>query len=127
MSLLTSGQAALITRQQAAAVSGNTLTYRRGNTTVDLTNKAWTGRTVFASNLEGGARIEFGDRDYLIPVANLTALGEPTTGDRISETIGSTVCTFEVMTPDTGEPSWRYSDQTRTVYRVHTKQVKKSG
>jgi len=126
LSLLSLGQAALIARQKVAAVSGNTLIYRRGNTTIDLTNLAWTGRTVFASNLEGGARIEFGDRDYLIAVADLT-FGEPRTGDRITETVGGVDYTFEVMTPDTGEPSWRFSDQGRTVYRLHTKQVKKSG
>ncbi len=121
-SLLTRGQTALIERQQVAAVSGNTISYQRGVQSIDLTNIAWTGRTVFASNMDDAARIEFGDRDYLIPVANLT-FGEPQIGDRIAETVGSTIHTFEAMTPDTGEPAWRYSDQGRTVYRIHTKEV----
>ncbi len=121
-SLLSRGQTALIERQQVAAVSGNTIIYTRGVESIDLTNIAWTGRTVFASNLDDAARIEFGDRDYLIPVANLT-FGEPKIGDRIAETILGVIHTFEIMTPDTGEPAQRYSDQGRTVYRVHTKEV----
>ena len=77
---------------------------------------------MFASNLIDGARIEFGDRDYLITAADLT-FGEPALGDRITESIGSEGSrTFEVMTPNTGEPAWRYSDQGRTVWRIHTKE-----
>ncbi len=122
MSLLSRGQAALVARQQVAATSGNAIRYTRGAVSVDLTGKAWVGRTVFASNLDGGARVEWGDRDYLIPVADL-AMGSPQMGDRVTETIGGVDVVFEVQTPDTGEPAERFSDQGRTVYRVHTKQV----
>lgn len=114
-------------QMQAAAVSGNTLTYTRtGHTVLTLTNIAWEGRTVFATNVEGGARIEFGDRDYLIPVESLVLTGtavEPAIGDRITETIDGTATIFEVMLPDTGEPAWRYSGPDRNVWRIHTKEV----
>lgn len=103
--------------QSAAGVS---VTYTRGATSITLT--AVVGRTVFASNAEGGPRIEFGDRDYLVAVAALT-LGTPTLGDRITETIDGAVVTFEAQTPDTGEPCWRYSDPERTTYRIHCKRV----
>lgn len=130
MSRLARGQQALIARQQVGAVTGNTITYTRkgGAGTVDLTSKAWTGRTVFRRNQMsdlGAAAVVFGDRDYLIPVADLTVSGttfEPIRGDRITETIGGTATVFEVISP-VGEPEVRFSDPGRTVYRVHTKKV----
>lgn len=103
--------------QTAAAVS---VTYSRGAETITITT-AVVGRTVFASNVEGAARIEFGDRDYLIPVDDLT-FGVPAIGDRITETVDGTAKVFEVVTPDTGEPAWRYSDPQHTVWRIHVKQ-----
>ena len=119
------GQAALIRRQKAAR--GVSVTYARGSTTFALT--AWDGRTLFSvrPGEPGGAAAVWGDRDYLFAVADFAAFGfatpSPLIGDRISETIGGTAVTFEVMTPDSGEPAVRYSDQTRTVWRVHTKRV----
>lgn len=104
------------------AAFGVSVTYARGAQQVTVAD-AVVGRTVFASNQQGAARVEFGDRDYLIPVASLTALGEPAVGDRITDTVNGTVMTFEVKKPGTGEPAWRYSDPGRTTYRLHTKRV----
>lgn len=61
------------------------------------------------------------DRDVLIPVAELTAAGiaEPVAGDRVR--IGTLV--LEAFEPD-GERAWRYSDATRTMYRIHCRAVK---
>ena len=103
--------------QDAAGVS---VTYTRGVQTLSLT--AVVGRTVFASNAEGGPRIEFGDRDYLVKVADLT-LGVPKVGDRVAQTVDTVAMVFEVQNPETGEPAWRYSDPARTVYRIHCKRV----
>lgn len=129
MSRLSRGQAALIARQKAGATTGQTITYtRKAGGTVDLTSKAWVGRTVFRRNQmndASGAAVVFGDRDYLIPVDDLTSGGtafEPIRGDRITETINGTATTFEVIA-QLGEPEQRFSDQDRTVYRVHTKKV----
>jgi hypothetical protein len=72
-----------------------------------------------------GPAVAWGERDYLIPVASLVIAGGPTTpkrGDRVTETIDGAPVTFELQTPP-GEPEWRFSDQTRTVYRVHVKRV----
>lgn len=111
----------MIRRKKQA--DGRSVTYTRGDSSLSLT--AWLGRTLFsrlASPGVGGAAVEWGDRDYLVAVADLT-LGEPALGDRITETINGTAVVFEVLTPDTGEPAWRYSDPTRTVWRIHTKRV----
>lgn len=104
---------------QGQVAGGRTVAYTRGATSVTIT--AVLGRTLFASNEEGGPRVEFGDRDYLVNVAALAALGfgEPRVGDRVTDA----GLTFEVQTPDVGEPAWRYSDPGRTDYRLHTKQV----
>jgi hypothetical protein len=106
---------------QAAQVAGVTVTYTRGGTTRTLS--ALEGRTVFASQQEGAPRIEFGDRDYLIELADLTAFGDPQIGDRITETLAGVQRVFEVRTPGTGEPAWRWSDPGHTRYRVHTTRV----
>jgi hypothetical protein len=96
--------------------------------TVTLT--MWVGNTKFALDPKspGGARVQFGDRDYLVAVADfLAAVGAnatPVKGDRIQDVDnnGNTIV-YELSTP-TGEPVWRYSDQTRQVLRLHTKRAK---
>lgn len=104
--------------QTAAGVS---VTYaRQGETTLSLT--AIPGRTVFSSTLDGAAKIEFGDRDYLVEAADLT-YGEPALGDRITEVIDGTTTVFEIVTPNTGEPAWRWSDPSHTRWRIHCKKV----
>ncbi|MBN9521084.1 hypothetical protein J0H58_21625 [bacterium] len=104
------------------AALGGAVTYTRGAQQIPVAD-AVVGRTVFSSNQQGAARVEFGDRDYLIPVASLTALGEPTAGDRITDVVNGVELTFQVQKPGTGEPAWRYSDPGRTTYRIHTKRV----
>lgn len=97
-------------------------TYTRGATTITLTISP--GRTIFASNRQGGARIEFGEIDFLIDVADLVigSATAPAEGDRLAVTIRGIVYAFEIM-PVSGEPAWRYSDQYRTRFRIHCKEV----
>jgi hypothetical protein len=71
----------------------------------------------------GGVRMEWTDRDFLIPAAHLVLAGSPVTpqrGDRIRETVGAHALVFEVMAPGK-EPPWRWSDPFRKVLRIHTK------
>lgn len=123
MSRRTNAAAALNSRQQKAQTTGNTITYTRvsGGPDVDLTNKAWDGSTAFrrigVSDV-GAAAVVFGDRDYLIPAADLGF--EPERGDRITETINGTPTVYEIVAP-LDEPDWRWSDSGETRYRVHTK------
>ena len=102
----------------AAAVS---VTYARGANSINLTPIV--GRTVFASNMDGGARIEFGERDYLIFASDMASLGVPAEGDRITEVIDGLTSVFEVVPPATGEPAWRWSDPGHTTYRIHMKRA----
>lgn len=90
---------------------------------------AWTGtagldETATPSGGTTSARLTTRERDYLITLADLvtqTPAGRlPVEGDRITETIGGTACTFEVCKRG-AEPCWRFSDRERTRVRVHTK------
>jgi hypothetical protein len=110
----------LFPKVQAAA--GESVTYTRGATTLSLT--AVVGRTIFSSTIETvGARIEFGERDYLILASDLSSLGTPALGDRITETVGGSTRVYEVLPPASGDPPWRWSDPGMTIFRIHVKQV----
>lgn len=104
----------------AKKAAGVSITYTRSASVLPI--EAVVGRTVFASNSLDGPRVEYGDRDYLIEAADLT-IGEPAIGDRITQIIDGVSRVFEVMTPGTGEPAWRWSDPANTTYRIHCKRV----
>lgn len=101
--------------QALDTAAGVTVTYARGVERVTV--RAVVGRTVFASNAAGEARVEFGERDYLIRAADL-AFGEPARGDEIIDADG---VTWALMTPEAGGPAWRWSDPEQTTWRIHTK------
>ena len=113
---------ALVARRKAT--DGVSVTYTRGTTSAVLT--AIPGATVYSSIADGGARVEIGQRDYLIAVADLVLGGvvtAPAIGDRIQETVNGQALVFECQTPDNGEPAFRYGSQWRGWYRLHTKRV----
>lgn len=113
--------------EQMAEVAGVEVTYTQGDTTALL--DAEYGRTAFRQQPPGpgGASLIWGDRDYFIAAAAFAAAGiaKPLESDLIVEVIDGQECVFKVMPTDTGEPAVRYSDNTRTKWRIHTKQVPK--
>ena len=124
MGLLARGQALL--NRTFSEYEAVTVIYVRGELSAPVC--AWRGRTLFAvePKRQGGARVEWGEMDYLLLLADLydAGFGEPAEGDRIVDTFcepaGET--TFEVM-KNLAEPAWRYSDHGRTRARVHAKRV----
>lgn len=128
--LIERGRAALVNRQQQAAAPAGPVIYHRNSdgATVDLTGKAWIGQTKFRVNdLDGGTRLIWSDRDYLIPAADLAVDGVaflPSKHDWVEETLPAPEGNqrFEVL-PYNDEPEWRYADPQRTILRVHTKRV----
>lgn len=140
MGLLERGREALIRRQQQAAAPSGAVVYHRASDglTCDLTGLAWVGRTAFrvadspagtrlGEEQQGGSRVQWSDRDYLVPAADLVISGVPivpAAGDWFEEVLPAPEGTqrFEVL-PFNGEPEARYSDPQRTVWRVHTKRV----
>ena len=138
------GQKALM--QRLSVTAGRQITYSYGTLSgqppvytpvgeavFSLTNSLgmWVGRTMFSRMAKGpgAATVEWGDRDYLCSVwdfFNLVGDGGsalPVRGDRITDTDEDGVTmVFELQTP-TGEPVWRYSDQTLQTFRLHCKRV----
>lgn len=121
MATLAERAAAMLTRRMKQT-HGVSVVYSRATTGGAVTLTAWVGRTVFASNNDGGPAVEFGERDYLIEAADLT-LGEPEEADIVTEVIAGVSLRFRVSRPSTGEPAWRWSDPARTVLRVHCVRV----
>ena len=98
--------------------------YMRGTDSVAL--NATVGRTVFEQADELGVIDRTESRDFLVRASDLVlagALPTPKAGDRITETDGALVHTYEVNAPG-GEPPWRYSDPHRIALRIHTKRIK---
>lgn len=123
MGLLHRGQAMLNRRMNQAG--GVAITYTRGATTITIAagEGVWVGEARFAVNVEGGPKIVWGDRAYLIEVAAIAALGEPQEGDRIAETVNGVAKLYEVMLPGTGDPAERPSNREETRWRVNCKRV----
>ena len=98
--------------------------YQRGDEQVSL--QATIGRTLLKlDDGSGGVRMEWTDRDFLIPAADLVLGGSvtlPRRGDRIREMAGDGELVYEVLAPG-GEPPWRWSDHHRQRLRIHTKQI----
>jgi len=101
----------------------STVTYRRGGDSVELS--ATVGRTRYESADDHGLIVKSEARDYLLRASDLILGGSTTTperGDRIEETIGASVYSYEPF-PLGGEPLWRYSDPLNETIRIHTRHV----
>jgi hypothetical protein len=120
--LLASGLSWLTGQMQAHA--SQPVVYQRGTSQVGLC--ATFGRTLLKlDDGFGGVRMEWTDRDFLIPAGELKFGSTPTLpqrGDRIRETKNGATYIFEVMAPGK-EPPWRWSDPFRRMLRIHAKQV----
>lgn len=96
-----------------------------GELTVSIIN-CWVGQTRFRTNVGSFSRLDFSDRDYLIPVDELTLDGDlvqPQENDWIEQIInGKPSQQFKLIAPE-GEPVWRYSDPQETLYRCHCKKM----
>lgn len=119
--------AAMLARGMKAAnsVAGVvvTVTYTRRPNSYTL--EEWHGRGMEVNDLQTGARFRISEREFFLTVADMVAAGldEPRYGDRIQRAGETDV--YEVLDPQTiGEPAWRFSDNERTIYRIHTKLVK---
>jgi hypothetical protein len=87
----------------------------------------WLGNTLFAGLTEHSVSVQWGELDVMVVAADLvlptTGLTTPHAGDRLAFVHNGVACTFEVASPDTGEPAWRPEGQYRTRYRIHLKRI----
>lgn len=93
------------------------------DTSIPLT--VYVGNTLFKIEDRDGQRMEWGDRDYLIPVVDLNVadvLFQPAKGHYIEEVLDNVTVIFELSAPS-NEPVWRWSDPEHITYRIHTKRM----
>ncbi|MDY3555307.1 hypothetical protein R5W24_004448 [Gemmata sp. JC717] len=106
---------------QLEEAAGEPITYTRGNQTFALT--AVVGQTLVSESEEGPARVAVSERDYLIAAAGFP-FATPAIGDVIGQTVGGVPLVFSIQSTDSGDPAWRYSDQTRAMWLIHVKRKK---
>lgn len=107
--------------QQRKSYLAKTVTYRRGNSEVEIAD-ATRGRTQVNLASEEGVEIASQVDDWIFDPANLVLDGAatlPLIGDEIEETVGSQTFLFRVAKAADGE-AWRYTDSTKQAIRVHT-------
>lgn len=102
------------------------IVYHRGDEDIPITT-TWFGRQLFRIMDGTNSRVEWSDRDFLIPVEDLVFNNirvEPQRGDWIEVTFiqPKGYQRFEVAAPENEKP-WRYSDPAGRLYRVHTKEM----
>jgi hypothetical protein len=125
--LLARGQAML--NRTFQGMEGVAVTYTRlvGGVEREVALTGWLGNTLFAGLTEQDVSVQWGEIDVLFVAADLvlptTGATTPHAGDRLAFTLQGTAMVFEVASPDTGEPAWRWSDHFRTRLRVHCKRV----
>lgn len=101
----------------------STVQYVRGSQSAAVA--ATVGKTTFELDDGYGVLVRNESRDFLVLAADLVLGGVltlPERGDRIQETQGTAMFTYEVTAPGK-EPCWRYSDLYRQTLRIHTKQI----
>ena len=116
------GKALSIALQAHAA---GAVTYTRGAYTVTL--RAAPGRTLYERETAAGIIETVESKDFLFSTADLILNGSqalPQRGDKLTESDTDTgkIYTYEVTGPGT-EAVYRFADPTRSVIRLHTKQV----
>ena len=106
----------------ARRVDNSAITYRRGSARVAGIIAAM-GDSEYEVENADGLIAEIHTADFLISVADLSRFGRPQENDEIDAVmIDGTTATFIVTAPSP-EPAWRFSDNYRSTYRVHTKRV----
>jgi hypothetical protein len=119
---LLANAAAWLDQKQKQFASQN-VQYSRGS--ASATVAARFGRSVFEVAKSDGTFHQTDSRDFIITVADLILDGSaatPVAGDRISYETGGKTIVCEVM-PFGSEPPWRYADEYRVSYRIHSKVV----
>ena len=104
----------------AASVAGETVTFQRGNLSVNVT--AVPGKTQLYSDDGAGARIEAVADDFRVRAADLILGGAvviPQSLDRIILTLNGQILAYEVMAEKPFDPC----DPQGLTIRLHTKQV----
>lgn len=114
-------------RGKVEAFGGVAVTYTAAGESRPLTATPAGRRSADGQGVTGPARVEAGERDYLVDAAAFAAalagvVTEPAAGHRVAETVDGVACVFE-LAPRRDEPAWRWADSGRTQLRLFTRQV----
>lgn len=110
--------------QSARGLAGVSITYKRvvsAETTYQVALTAIPGETVHSVERDGQVMDEMKSRDFLILASELVLNGSQTTPAR-HDVIVEDGKEFHVLAIGP-EPQWRYTDPTKAIIRVHTKEV----
>lgn len=121
--LLRSGMSWLSARLQDSA--SQTATYRRGEVS-NSSVLATLGQSEFPRESQEGLTTEERTQDFIVAVSQLTLEGSaitPEPGDQIEV---ADIGTFEVCSPGSSSPAWRYSDPFHKLIRIHTREIEAS-
>lgn len=103
---------------------GSTVTLKRGSTLTTPDVPTVLGNQLLkVTNDEGLQQTFRTDKDFFIRPAEYLIDGvavEPERGDKIVETISGVEAVYELL-PYGDEPIYRWADEFRTIYRIHTK------
>lgn len=116
--------AAMIARRAHKRVSGVSVSYIRGLTTI--TPMATIGATRRDQQSTDGFVERKQIRDFLIDVAELIFDGgpsEPELDDVIEETDDAVVYVYRLVSPGGSEEPFRYSDRHRLIWRLHVELI----
>ena len=100
-------------------VTGASVTYSRGATSLTITRAIPTDHRHTALSEGTEAAVEVAD--WLIEASQLT-LGTPAVGDTIARVIGGTTHTYSVECPSPGVLHYEISETYRGWFRVHTRE-----
>ncbi len=113
---------------QQKAYKSQTVTYRRGQSSVEIL--ATLGESILRVTSGNVSRIERPAADFIFTAADLNfgaGVTEPAIDDIVDMTFGDVNKRFRVLPVNNGdEPAWRYTDPYQIQVRVHTKQVSQS-
>jgi hypothetical protein len=104
---------------------GTTVTLRRGSFTTTLVPTVLGNQLLKITGDDGASQTVRTDKDFLIRSTEYlidAEAVEPERGDRIEETIDGTTAVYEVL-PYGDEKEFRWADEWRKVYRIHTKRI----
>jgi len=107
-------------RDQLQAYVSQPIIYQRGNHKIAIC-ATFGHKLLKLDDGFGGTRIQWTDRDFLIPTASLVFSGNrvlPQRGDLITVNRGGVSLTYEVA-PIAGEPPWQWSDPFHKMLRIH--------
>lgn len=104
---------------------GTTVTLRRGSLETTLVPTVLGSQLLKITAEEGTSQTVRTDKDFFILATEYlidAAAVEPERGDRITEVIDGVTAVYEVL-PYGDEKEFRWADEFRKVYRIHTKRI----